>query len=70
MRNITQDMLTIKRGHCTDHLVSAVPHGAALATDDGGSGEPLRELLGEVQRKREDQVLSRMLLIHQKWIIF
>ena len=42
--------------HCTDHLVPAVPHWAALAPDNGGRAESLRGLRGEVQRESEDQV--------------
>ena len=47
-----------KFSSCANYLVSAVPHGAALAADDGGGGEPLRGLRGEVQREREHQVLG------------
>ena len=43
------------------YLVPAVPHGAAVAPDDGGGGEPLRGLLGEVQRQSKDQVLRGIL---------
>ena len=50
--------IDIESGYCTYHLVSAVPHGAALAADDGGRGEPLLGLRGEVQRECEHQVIG------------